>query len=487
MDALLGALAGARDQRPVEADADRGRDGRRAGGDRRRGDRRGAPAAERDRRPRGRAAAAAGDRVDAARGAWCAARATRRVPSRGAHRSLPPTRRDHPHRPRRRGRPPIARARAWARRHPEIDPRLLLDIADGSLRRSQTGRTCLNALNKVPLDAWPLALSDRALRRRATCEMLRGNCDEGTPPAELLDGADGSRAALLGELPGGVAADDRGSPARGGRAGRRGALRGQYTGPAPRAEAGAAARDRVDRRSRRASATGHASHACGRRLAALARAYQVLAESFLVGRDCPDGAALDVMRSQVKFQSPEPDGGDPALRCRSERVFAAYRSCSYFGEAAERRCLARVQAARKRRRRGVARPRALAARHSNGVSEAGVMLHRYVTGLRLGLGRHRKLGGLQLIELLLAQPRPVVVPGLLGGGGEAGAKALHGLLFDLLGLVFQGLAVEIARVIPPLIGLGQVLGDVRRVQLAGEVLVQLTDARGGGDRPLRLS
>jgi hypothetical protein len=45
----------------------------------------------------------------------------------------------------------------------------------------------------------------------------------------------------------------------------------------------------------------------------------------------------------VKFQSFGPDGGDPALRCRSERVFGAYRSCAEAGEAAERRCLARVR------------------------------------------------------------------------------------------------------------------------------------------------
>ena len=73
----------------------------------------------------------------------------------------------------------------------------------------------------------------------------------------------------------------------------------------------------------------------------------MLAESFLVGRDCAEGAALDVMHSQVVFQSFGPDGGDPALRCRSERVFAAYRSCADAGEAAERRCLARVQAAKR--------------------------------------------------------------------------------------------------------------------------------------------
>jgi hypothetical protein len=73
----------------------------------------------------------------------------------------------------------------------------------------------------------------------------------------------------------------------------------------------------------------------------------VLAEAYLVDKDCAEGAALDVMRSQVKFQSVGPDGGDPALRCRSERVFAAYKACAVFGEGAERRCLARVRDARR--------------------------------------------------------------------------------------------------------------------------------------------
>jgi len=64
----------------------------------------------------------------------------------------------------------------------------------------------------------------------------------------------------------------------------------------------------------------NASHACGRRLAALARAYQVLAEAYLVDKDCAEGASLDVMRSQVKFQSVGPDGGDPRCAAFGARV-----------------------------------------------------------------------------------------------------------------------------------------------------------------------
>ena len=196
------------------------------------------------------------------------------------------------------------------------------------------------------MDAWPPTLSDRALRRRATCEMLRGNCDKGRRLLGSLDGGNGGRATLLANCP--VAAlpavDERiaavsaqADEARyaGNKAARRQELKQSLLRQTAAPQIQACFRDR------------NASRACGRRLAALARAYQVLAESFLVGHDCTEGAALDVMHSQVVFQSFGPDGGDPALRCRSERVFAAYRSCADAGEAAERRCLARVQAARR--------------------------------------------------------------------------------------------------------------------------------------------
>jgi hypothetical protein len=199
------------------------------------------------------------------------------------------------------------------------------------------------ALNQFPVDAWPPALAERALRRRATCEMLRGNCEKGRRLLEPLDGADGSRGALLANCPvtSLVAVEDRilaisaqadearyadNSPAR--RKELRQALARQTASP----EIQACFRDRDQ------------SRACGRRLNALARAYQVLAESYLVVGDCGEGAALDVLRSQVKFQAAGPDGGDPALRCRSERVFAAYKYCTEAGENAERRCLARLPA-----------------------------------------------------------------------------------------------------------------------------------------------
>jgi hypothetical protein len=238
-----------------------------------------------------------------------------------------------------------ARAIAWARRHPGIDARLLLDLADGA-HADRNGAACLDSLNRIPMDAWPPTLSDRALRRRATCEMLRGNCEKGRRLLGSLDGGNGGRATLLANCPVAslAAVDERiaavsaqADEARyaGNKASRRQELKLALLRQTAAPQVQACFRDR------------NASRACGRRLTALARAYQVLAESFLAAHDCVDGAALDVMHSQVVFQSFGPDGGDPALRCRSERVFAAYRSCADAGEAAERRCLARVQAAKR--------------------------------------------------------------------------------------------------------------------------------------------
>ena len=93
-----------------------------------------------------------------------------------------------------------ARALAWARRHPGMDARLLLDLADGA-HADRNGAACLDSLNRIPMDAWPATLSDRALRRRATCEMLRGNCDKGRRLLGSLDGGNGGRATLLANCP----------------------------------------------------------------------------------------------------------------------------------------------------------------------------------------------------------------------------------------------------------------------------------------------
>src|SRR5262249_49877788 len=84
------------------------------------------------------------------------------------------------------------------------------------------------------------------------------------------------------------------------------------------------------------------SRACGRRLSVLARATQVVAESFLAGGDCLEGALLDVMQNQVKLESLEPEEADPALRCRAQRTSDVYQSCAAAAQEAEHRCLTRL-------------------------------------------------------------------------------------------------------------------------------------------------
>ena len=229
-------------------------------------------------------------------------------------------------------------AREWQSKHPEIDPRLLLDLADRA-HADRNGADCMIAMSQIPANAWPPALADRALRRRATCEMLRANCEAGRRQLARLDGAEGSRAALLANCP--VSAlpriEDRiravtvqADEARyaGNKPARRKELEQVLQRQAAMPEIQACFRNR------------RASRACGPRLALLARSYQVLAESFLVAGDCATGARLDVLHSQARFQHLQPDGGDPALRCRAERIAEFYRSCAAGGDAAERRCLA---------------------------------------------------------------------------------------------------------------------------------------------------
>jgi hypothetical protein len=230
-----------------------------------------------------------------------------------------------------------ARAQKWARQHPEADPHLLLDLADRA-HDGRDGAGCLLALKQIPTDAWPGALAERAQRRRGSCEMLRGRCDRGRRLLEPLDGAEATRAALLANCP--VAAlasvDDRLAAVSAQ------ADEARYAGNLP-----ARRRDLKQALLRQTEGPElapclhdpRAGRACRRRLSALARAYQVLTESFLSAGECREGAVLDVMQSQVRFQSLEPDAGDPALRCRAERIFRAYPACAAAGEAAERRCL----------------------------------------------------------------------------------------------------------------------------------------------------
>ena len=213
------------------------------------------------------------------------------------------------------------------------------DLADRA-HADRDGAACLTAMSQVPADAWPPALADRALRRRAACEMMSANCDAGRRLLARLDGVEGARAALLANCPAGAlpkiedrirAVSVQADEARyaGNKPARRKELEQVLQRQAAAPEIQACFRNR------------RAARACGPRLALLARSYQVLAESFLVGGDCATGARLDVLHSQARFQHLQPDEGDPALRCRAERIADFYRSCATAGDAAERRCLAR--------------------------------------------------------------------------------------------------------------------------------------------------
>jgi len=228
-------------------------------------------------------------------------------------------------------------ARSVTSGNPESDPLLLLYMADIA-HGDRDGAACLAALDSLPAGAWPPALADHALRRRATCQMLRGDCQRGLRLLEPLDGADVGRATLLANCPAGsfasiedrlLAVTTQADEERyaGNQAARRRSLKQILLRLAETPEIHACLHDPA------------ASRVCGRRLTLLARAYQVLAESFLTAGDCAEGALLDVAQSQVKFQNLALAGSDPALRCRSPRTSEVYKSCAAAGAEAERRCL----------------------------------------------------------------------------------------------------------------------------------------------------
>jgi hypothetical protein len=223
----------------------------------------------------------------------------------------------------------------------DADPVHLLFLADRA-HRDRDGQSCLAALDQVAPARWPAPLGARAQRRRALCEMLRGNCDRGRRLLEPLDGPDLVRRSLLGSCPPrafaeledrvlAVAVQAEDSRYGGNQPSRRKELEGELLAQTAAEPVQTCFRDRRAR-----------GFACGRLLTLLAQSYQAIAESFLLAGDCREGALLDVMHSQVRFMSLDPDEGDPALRCRSRRVFEVYKGCVQTGEEAERRCLARA-------------------------------------------------------------------------------------------------------------------------------------------------
>jgi protein kinase-like protein len=221
--------------------------------------------------------------------------------------------------------------------HGSADPLLLLYMADIA-HGDRDGAVCLAALDSLPDGAWPPSLAEHAQRRRATCEMLRGQCQDGVRRLEPLDGADVARATALSNCPAGsfatvedrllaVATQADEERYAGNQAGRRHALKQILL------------RQTETPDLRICLNVPAAARACSRRLAMLARAYQVMAEAYLAAGDCAEGAALDVAQSEVKFQIAAFGAGDPALRCRSPRTAEVYHQCAAAGAEAERRCL----------------------------------------------------------------------------------------------------------------------------------------------------
>jgi tRNA A-37 threonylcarbamoyl transferase component Bud32 len=240
-------------------------------------------------------------------------------------------------------RAPPAHARAVALVARDADPALVLLLADGA-HADRDGASCLAALGRVPAGAWPTELDVRARRRRATCEMLRGRCGEGRRLFAAVEGGDAARAAALTDCPVGALAtiEDRLTAVA------TQADEARYAGNAPKRRADL---ERLLAREAQApeleACLRHApgARACDRRLGLLARAYQVVAESFLTGHDCAVGAALDVLRTEVQLETTGPVGGDRAVGCRAERAREIFPECRVAAEQAERRCVARVQAA----------------------------------------------------------------------------------------------------------------------------------------------
>ena len=264
-------------------------------------------------------------------------------PAAGAD-PAPPVLRAKPHRPRAPARhlaaaEPAALPTVVAAGHASADPLLLLYMADIA-HGDRDGAVCLAALDSLPDGAWPSSLAEHAQRRRATCEMLRGQCQDGLRRLEPLDGADVARATLLGNCPAGsfatvedrllaVATQADEERYAGNQAARRHALKQTLLRQTETSELKSCLRDPA------------AARACSRRLAMLARAYQVLAEAYLRRRRLRRrrGARRGAERGEVSKRGIR--AGDPALRCRSPRTAEVYHQCAAAGAEAERRCLAR--------------------------------------------------------------------------------------------------------------------------------------------------
>jgi hypothetical protein len=224
----------------------------------------------------------------------------------------------------------------------DADANLILLLAD-SAHADRDGASCLATLDRVPADAWPDELATRARRRRASCEMLRGRCGEGQRLFAAVEGADAARAAVLADCPAAAlpTVEERLSAIA------TQADEARYAGNSPRRRLELErllARQAESLEVRACLRREPGARACDRRLGLLSRAYQVVAESFLVGHDCAAGAVLDVARTEVQLETTAPADGDRALGCRADRTREIFPECRTAAEQAERRCLARLKA-----------------------------------------------------------------------------------------------------------------------------------------------
>ena len=236
------------------------------------------------------------------------------------------------------------------------DPKEILDRAD-RLADKRDGKGCLAALAEI--HDIPADMTGRAQEIRGDCEMLAGHCEEGrkilqplydaerrftpTTAAGIL-GARVSRMCPISSFP---------------------TVEKRVLAMSLQARA---AYDSEQNQSHWCSQLEHALLAdtksaevkacfvddrrgkeglpCTLLMTDLANAYEFLANCFLQDKNCSEGARLDVMHTQVEFRNIRPDNPRSDLFCRPTRVLEHYTNCRAAGEAAQRKCMDRVDAAR---------------------------------------------------------------------------------------------------------------------------------------------
>jgi serine/threonine protein kinase len=233
------------------------------------------------------------------------------------------------------------------------DPKVILDRA-GALADKRDGKGCLTAL--AGLRDVPADLAARAQELRGDCEMLAGNCEAGRKILEPMYQADrrhtpataeGLLSARIGRmcpvssfptvqkrltaiyLQAVLAMESRTEQSR---------------------LCGALARTLLaDTQSKEVQDCfpNMDTVPCRFMKFDLANAYERVTDCLLRDKNCREGARMDVMRSQVGWGAIAVDHQRINLFCRPSRVVEVYPACTAEGEAAERKCLDHVDAARR--------------------------------------------------------------------------------------------------------------------------------------------